>query len=282
MWIYEVSPNELEYVSAICLDPSVPLRWQKIMKPYMEERKKWLKAMMTKGLHVSVALDKPKSVAKHLGLDVGKVKAKIVRGSLALGLIEYVPIEFACEPVEGEDGLFVNCIWVIPPLWHRNVGKALLERCIEKARAYDGVSVLAYEGDKWFGFFPHMPARFFERFGFKEVDRDGTRVLMHLDLGGNIEPKLIKMKTDSVKKSGKPTVDVFYSSQCPWSGWMVDKIKRGIRKYDVVVNTINTDDRKAIKKCGLSRGICMNGVPILKRMGSWKEIKAIVKQVVPR
>jgi len=282
MQVREVSPRELELISAICLDPSVPPRWREIMEPCMVERKKWLGDMMTRGLQISVALEEPEVVAKSLGLKTKKVKAKSVRGSIAKGLIEYVPIEFACEPVESEGGLFINCIWVVPPFWRRGVARALLERCIEKARAYGGVSVLAYEGDKWFGFFPYMPASFFENFGFREVDRDGSRVLLHLNLGGDRKPRLIKAKTGKVRKKDKLVVDVFYSSQCPWSGWMVDKVKRGMKKHDAVVNAINTDDRKMIEEYGLSRGVCINGAPIIKRMASWKEIESIVKQALQR
>jgi ribosomal protein S18 acetylase RimI-like enzyme len=278
MQIREVSPEELNYVAAVCLDPSVPPRWREIMEPCMVERKKWLKTMMAKGLQVSVALEEPKVVAKSLGSKTKKVKAKSLRSNIAKGLIEYVPIEFACEPVEGEDELFINCIWVVPPFWHRGVARALLERCIEKAKAYGGVSVLAYEGDRWFGFFPCMPASFFEKFGFKEVDRDGSRVLLHLNLGGDRKPRLIKTKTRKVGKKDKLMVDVLYSSQCPWSGWMVDKVKRGMKKYHAVVNAINTDDRRNIEEYGLSRGVCVNGAPIIKRMASWKEIESIIKQ----
>ena len=263
MRIHEVLTEELDYVSAVCLDPSVPLRWQEIMEPCMKERKKWLKAMMAKGLRVLVALDKPEAVAESLGLEVGKVKAKakVVHGNVAVGLIEYVPIEFACEPVEGKAGLFINCIWVIPPFWHRGVARMLLENCLEKARAYGGGSVLAYKGDKWFGFFPYMPTSFFEKFGFREVGRERTRVLMYLDLGGNVKPKLIKARSVKVEKSDKLVVD---------------------EEVWCVVNAINTDDRKIIEKYGLSRGICINDVPVLKRMASLKEVELIVKQTMKR
>jgi GNAT superfamily N-acetyltransferase len=280
--IHEVSSEELDYVSAVCLDPSVPPQWQEIMQPCMEERKKWLKVMIAKGLRVLVALDKPEAIAKSFGLSVDKVKAKakVVCGNVALGLVEYVPIEFACESVEGKGGLFINCIWVLPSFGRRGIARMLLAKCIEKARAFGGVSVLAYEGDKWFGFFPYMPASFFEKFGFREADREGTRVLMHLDLGGNAKPKLIKARTIKAGKSGKLVVDVFYSSQCPWSGWMVAKVRRGMKKYGVVVNAFNTDDRRIIEKYGLSRGICINGVPVLKRMASLKEIESVIKQMI--
>jgi GNAT superfamily N-acetyltransferase len=278
--IREVSPEELDFVSAVCLDPSVPHRWREIMEPCMVDRKNWLKAMMAKGLQVSVALEKPEVVAKSLESKIERVKTNAVRGSVAEGLIEYVPVEFACEPVEEDSGLFINCIWVVPPFWRRGVAKALMERCIEKARAYGGASVLAYDGDKWFGFFPYMPASFFEKFGFKEVDRDGSRVLLHLNLGGNGQPRLIKAEARKVGKSGKLVLDVLYSSQCPWSGWMVDKVKRGMKKYGAVVNAINTDDRTVIEEYGLSRGICINGKPVVKRMASWKEIDFAVRQAI--
>lgn len=280
MQIHEVSADELGFVSAVCLDPSVPPRWREIMEPCMVKRCEWIKAMMKKGLQISVALSKPKAVAGSLESGIGKVKTKTVQGSIAKGLIEYVPIEFACEPVKGEGGLFINCVWIVPPLWHQGAGKALLERCVKKARAYGGVSVLAYEGDKWFGFFPYMPTSFFKKFGFKEVDRDGSRVLLHLDLGGNQKPKLIRAKVVRAKKSDKLTVDVFYSSRCPWSGWMVDKVTRGMKKYHAIVNAINTDDRKVIEEYGMSRGVSVNGKPVMKRMASMKEIEFIVKQSV--
>jgi hypothetical protein len=68
--------------------------------------------------------------------------------------------------------------------------------------------------------------------------------------------------------SSRLVVDVFFNSQCPWSGWMADRIKQKARKYDAVINLINTDDRRVVEEHGISRGICVNGKPIVKRMGS--------------
>ena len=61
---------------------------------------------------------------------------------------------------------------------------------------------------------------------------------------------------------------------------MVDKVKRGMKKYGAVVNAVNTDDRRVIEEYGVSRGVCINGKPVLKRMASWKEIDFAVKQVI--
>jgi len=280
MQIHEISTEELDYVTAICLDPSVPSKWREAMKTAMDYRIQWLKTMMHKGLQISVALDAPEVVVNSLGPKNAKFKANVVHGSFPKGSIEYLPIEFAPEPVKGEKSLFIDCIWILPPFWHTGIARSLMERVIEKARRYGGASVLAYEGDKWFGFFDYMPASFFKKFGFKEVDLDGSRVLLHLNLGADKRPALRRPKCKEIESSGKMVVDVFFNSQCPWSGWMVDKVKRNIKKYDVVINAINTDDRKVIEEYGMSKGICINGMPLITRMASWKEIESIIKQTI--
>jgi len=258
MYVRELASDELDFVARLCLD-GVSSRWRQVMEPYMAARREWLKNMMLKGLGVSVAL-------RHW------------RGRwFPKGLAEYVPIRFAVEPVEGGKSLFLNCIWVVVPFWRRGLGGALLKRAIAKARAYGGLSVLAYEGDKWFGFFPYMPVAFFREFGFREVDREGSRVLLYLNLGSDEAPRLIRPKCRTTEKSDALVVDVFFNSQCPWSGLMVEEIKRNIGKYGVVVNMINTDDRKAVEKYGMSRGVCTNGVPVIERMASWKEIEVAIK-----
>jgi len=173
-----------------------------------------------------------------------KIKRLVIQDKIPKGLIEYVPIKFAPEPVKGENSLFIDCIWVLPQFWHTGTAKSLLEKLVEDAKLYGGASVLAYEEDKWFGFFPYMPATFFKKFGLKEVCRDRSRVLLYRDLGANKPPSLISPKNKTIEKDDKLVLDSFFNSQCPWSGWMVSKIKRNIKKHDAIINEINTDDRK--------------------------------------
>jgi N-acetylglutamate synthase-like GNAT family acetyltransferase len=237
--------------------------------------------MMLRGLGLSVALERSEDFLGSRGRMSKKIEELIVHGNVPEGLIEYLPIESALEPVRGEKSLFIDCVWVLPPFWHQGVGEKFLERVVEKAKSYGGVSVLAYESAKWFGYsFDYMPVSFFRKFGFEEVARDGSRVLLHLDLGAGEMPSLICPRYKAFEKGDRAVMDVFYNSQCPWSGWMVDRIKQGMRQYDAVVNAISTDDRRVIEKYGLSRGICINGVPVMSRMAPWKEIEPIVKQTI--
>jgi hypothetical protein len=106
-------------------------------------------------------------------------------------------------------------------------------------------------------------------------------VRFHLNLNAAEEPSLILPRVRKARRSGKVVVDVLFNSQCPWSGWMVDKIKRNMKKYGATVNTINADDRKIIEECGMSRGVCVNGVPVVRRMASWKEVETFIRSDEP-
>jgi GNAT superfamily N-acetyltransferase len=278
MQILNISPKELDYVAILCVDPSLPPKWRKEMKKPMEARKEWLKSMMKKGLQVLVALEKSEDVLDSLNAKNQKIEELNVRGKIPKGLIEYLPIEFALEPVKGKSSLFINCIWVFPSFWHSGIAKRLLKTLIDNAKPHGGVSVLAYEGDKWFDYFPYMPVNFFKKFGFKEVDREGSRVLLYFDLGAHKPPKLIPPKNKAIKKGDKLVLDIFYNSQCPWSKWMLEKIKQNMEKYNAIINAINTDDRKVIEKYGMARGVYINGEPVIKRMALWREVEKIIKQ----
>lgn len=109
------------------------------------------------------------------------------------GLVEYAPIQWAAEPVKGDHA---------------------------PHQAYGGVTVLGYEKDRWFGYFPYMPVGFFRRLGFSEVDREGSRVLLHLDLGAAGKPSLMRprMRQAAPTASTGHVVEVLHNSQCPWSG----------------------------------------------------------------
>ncbi|MFX1409140.1 MAG: hypothetical protein ACFFA6_02215 [Promethearchaeota archaeon] len=281
MKIKQLEEDQLDYIGAICLDPSIGKEQIEAMQNAMVERLNWIKKMMPKGLEVFIAVEKPKSEVIHY-----KWAGKMLHSDLALygmvpmGLLESMPIELALEPVEGKNSLFINCMWILPPFWLTGVGKELLESFINRAEEVGGASVIAYEGDKWFGTsIKYIPSRFFKKFRFKEVDRDGSRILLHLNLSANTKPKLISLKTKSFEKNDEIRVDIFFNSQCPWSKFMVDTIKVKRNKYpEVKFKFINTDDRKMIEKFGISRGICINGKPVIKRMAAWEEIESEIKK----
>jgi len=260
--ILEFRGGSTELMEGLCVHPHDPPKMREVMAPYMETRRKWLHRMAERGLWVAVA---------HGAQDEKQ------------GLVECVPIEWAAEPVRGEGSLFVNCLWVLPRYWKSGVARALMERVLSRTTC-GGITVLGYEGDRWFGYFRYMPTRFFKHFGFREVDRDGSRVLLHLDLGGAHTPSLItpSLITPRVRNvlgaEGRHVVELLYSSQCPWSGWMIDGVARNLRKSDVDLRLINTDERSVLEEYGLTRGVCVDGQPLIKRMASGNEVVRTLKR----
>ena len=114
------------FVSAICLDPSVSRR--EAMRGHMENRLNWLRKMMSRELKIIVALENPKPEVLHYPW-AGDIRHAdlAVKGKVPKGLIEYLPIEMALEPVKGENSLFINCIWILPPFWKTGVAKGLMQ-----------------------------------------------------------------------------------------------------------------------------------------------------------
>ncbi|MFX0104617.1 MAG: GNAT family N-acetyltransferase [Candidatus Hodarchaeota archaeon] len=283
MEIQALTKDKLDFICAICLDPSVDQETQDLMEDGMDGRMSWIKKMMPKGLEILVALEKPKQEKIHYKW-VGKMLHSdlAVHGQVPIGLLEYIPIEYALEPIEGKSTLFINCMWILPPFWSRGVGKALIESFIERAKQIGGGSVIAYDGDKWFGTsINYMPSSFFKKFGFKEVDKDGSRVLLFLDLGTSEQPKFILTRKMDYSKGKESNLSIFFNSQCPWSKYMINTVKQGVEKYaNINFNIVNTDSRELIQKLGISRGICLNGKPIIKRLASWKEIQPEIEKAL--
>ncbi len=276
MEIETLTKDDLEIVRGICLDPSVDSETRDLMENSMDERITWIKRMMIKGLKIIMAFEAPRQerlhykwVGKMFHSDLG------IKGKVPMGLLEYVPIEHALEPINGTNSLFINCMWILPPFWSKGTGEALLKEFIEKAKTCGSGSVIAYDGDKWFGTsINYMPDTFFKKFGFREVDRDDTRVLLEIDLGSVKSPKFIFPKTNEVNNSEILNLDIFFNYQCPWARYMINTIKNGVKNYsNIRINCINTDSVDVVKRQGISRGIHLNGKLISTRMTSWEEIK---------
>ncbi|HHY34859.1 MAG TPA: GNAT family N-acetyltransferase [Firmicutes bacterium] len=269
--IQEFRGDNPDLIDGLCLHPDDPEEMLEVMTPYMEARKRWLRETAGKGLRLAVAL--------------GPEGQK-------LGLMECVPIELAAEAVRGENSLFINCLWVLPAYWKKGVATALMNHFnlvpegnptgsrLPGGPGAGGVTVLCYEGDRWFGYFSYMPARFFKKFGFEEVDRDGSRVLLHLDLRGASRPSLLRPKTrpDACSSLGRHVVEVLYNSQCPWAGWMIHGIKRYLGQFDVELRFLNTDDRAVAEQYGMTRGVYMDGRPLIARLAPGREVARIVKR----
>ena len=92
--------------------------------------------------------------------------------------IEYAPPETAWVPVEGENYLYLYCLWVAGEFKGKGYGRQLMEYCLANAKAREkaGVCMLGAKTQKaWLS-----GQAFAEKYGFETVDTtpDGYRLLV--------------------------------------------------------------------------------------------------------
>jgi GNAT superfamily N-acetyltransferase len=280
MEIRELREDELDLAVLPCADPG----FRKTLNQGIALRKEFLRKMMKKGLSILAALEDQKARRKLNYPGVGKVRAADLssKGKIIAGLIEYLPIEETNFPVSGKNLAFIHCIWVIPPFWKKGVATSLMDDFLRKTtdQNFSGSAVIAYEKESWWGFFDYMPSWFFQKCGFRQVERNGNSVLMLRDYGNANPPQFILLERKSTSKSRKVKADLFWSGQCPYSWWVKEKAEKQFGwSSKIELGFVNTDDRKTVEKSGINFGLRINGKNIYNRMPSWNEVKQALRSV---
>jgi GNAT superfamily N-acetyltransferase len=207
-----------------------------------EIRKKWLLDRSKKGLRVKVAVDKGKPV----------------------GLVHCLPIELDTWGMSGKDLMTVPCLTLNYKLVYEQkigtgYGRALIQSAEDEAKktGKKGIAILCYDNDFWF-----MPASFFKKLGYEEIQRDKETVIVWKDFGGAEPPKLHKSKFIPQKLSDKVAVDVVWNPMCLTSIVEVDNVTEVCKEYgdEVVLREFNAGDLDFLKKYEISRGLFFNGI----------------------
>jgi GNAT superfamily N-acetyltransferase len=222
-------------------------------------RKEWLLDRSKKGLKVKVALDKGKPV----------------------GFIHCLPIELDTWGMSGKDLMTVPCLtlnynWVYEQKIDTGFGRALMQSAEEEAKKTDkkGIAVLCYDNDFWF-----MPASFFKKLGYQEIQRDKETIIVWKNFGDAQPPKLHKSKFVPQKLSDKIAVDVVWNPLCLTSIVERDNIREVCQEYEnkVVLREFNAGDINFLKKYEISRGLFFDGT---SKCWGYEAPKEEVKKVI--
>jgi GNAT superfamily N-acetyltransferase len=208
----------------------------------VEIRKKWLLDRTRKGLRVKVAIDKGKPV----------------------GFIHCLPIELDTWGMSGKDLMTVPCLTLDYKLVYEQkigtgYGRALIQSAEGEAKktGKKGIAVLCYDNDFWF-----MPASFFKKLGYEEIQRDKDTVIVWKDFGGAEPPKMHKSKFVPQRPTDKVAVDVVWNPMCLTSIVEVANVREICQEYKnrVVLREFNAGDIDFLKKYEISRGLFFNGI----------------------
>ena len=136
--------------------------------------------------------------------------------------IEYAPLETAWVPVEGENYLYVYCLWVSGDFKGKGYGRQLMEYCLAdaKAKGKSGVCMLGAEKQKaWLS-----DQAFAEKYGFETVDAntDGYRLLA-LSFDGTKPRFMERAKRQEIENQ---ELTIYYSPQCPYIHQSVELVRK--------------------------------------------------------
>jgi GNAT superfamily N-acetyltransferase len=193
-------------------------------------------------------------------------------GSTPAGEIEFIPIERAPAPIDGERLLVVDCLHVAPRFQHQGIGSALLSEAERMAHESGrGVAVVASsEG-------PAMPPGFFLRRGYHRAAMRGSEVLLVKSFPDDLPPAFLPRRPPPSPAPGLVSIDVFACGQCPRDIWTLDRITTALRRRPgTILRVFDTSERAAIRRWGVASQALVNGEPVARRPADPGTVLAMV------
>ena len=157
--------------------------------------------------------------------------------------IEYAPLETAWVPVEGENYLYLYCLWTSGEYRGKGYGRALLESCLADARAQgrSGVCMLGAEKQKaWLS-----DQAFARKHGFVTADEtDYGYALLARSFDGTLPRFTDRARAGTIEQK---TLTVYYSDQCPYVANSLDIIRQVCEKLGVPYSLVQVDTPEKAK-----------------------------------
>lgn len=175
-------------------------------------------------------------------LDEGHVFRKL--NAKATVFIEYAPLETAWVPITGDNYYYLYCLWVLGNEKGKGYGRALMEYCLDDAKANgkSGICMLGAKKQKsWLS-----DQSFVKKYGFEVVDTtDNGYELLALSFDGT-KPEFAQNAKRLVIENKELTI--YYDLQCPYIYQNVEMIKQYCEANDVPVSFIQVDTLQKAKE----------------------------------
>ena len=145
--------------------------------------------------------------------------------------IEYIPAEFAWNPIDAPGYLYIDCLWVSGSMKGHGYSNDLLNECIRdgKAQGKKGLCILSSAKKKPFLADP----KFLKYKGFSVCDEaDNGIQLWYLpfsDDGG--KPKFRECARHP--HVDEPGYVLYYTNQCPFNGKYVPIVEQAAKAHDI-------------------------------------------------
>ena len=157
--------------------------------------------------------------------------------------IEYIPAEYAWNPLEADEYMYIDCLWVSGALKGHGYADDLLGACMEdsKSKSRQGLCILSSAKKKPFLADP----KFLQHKGFSVCDEaDNGIQLWYLPFAPDAEPPKFKdcARHPHVEEAGYV---LYYTDQCPFNAKYVPIVAQIAKDYGVPFRAIRLESREA-------------------------------------
>lgn len=156
--------------------------------------------------------------------------------------IEYAPLEKAWVPVNGDNYMYIYCLWVSGSFKGKGYGRQLIEYCIDDAKKQkkSGVCVISAKKKKPF----LSEKKFMQKYGFETADTAGEYELLALSFDGTKPQFAPNAKKQSIDTQN---LTIYYGLQCPYIPNCIEQIQSYCSENHIALDLIKVDTLEKAK-----------------------------------
>ena len=194
--------------------------------------------------HICCAMSNNQSVRKKEWLKARFAEGLVFYRSEERGkcFIEYIPAEYAWEPIRADGYMHIDCLWVSGSLKGHGYSNDLLNECVRdaKERGKKGLCILSSAKKKGFLADP----KYLRYKGFSVADESDVGIdLWYLPFGeGEEAPRFRDCAKHPRAEDGGFVL--YYSDQCPYTYYWVPRLVRAAEEHGVPLKVNYIDSRE--------------------------------------
>lgn len=158
--------------------------------------------------------------------------------------IEYIPAEYAWVPVDADDYMYINCLWIAGQFKGQGYSNLLLDACIKDSKEKGKKGLVILSSKKKMGYM--SDPKYMKYKGFESVDTASPYFeLMYLPFDKNVKKPCFKSSVKETEpKDLQNGFTLYYTSQCPFTAKYVPLLEKMAEEKSIDFKTVHINTRE--------------------------------------